>query len=267
MKNLEKRAIYFIALISTIFFILLGIESIQAQDIIIKNDKTEIQAKVLEIAEYVIKYKQFNHLDGPVRTLNKSQIFMIIYENGARETFDTHVQRPKPSQQQAQPQPSQQQQFQESSQESKPKKEFSHQGFCFGGKAGFYIPSERFISEYYGPSFMGGLLLGYWWENGWGAEIDWRYYSREGLTLSPLTLTTYYNVYKAGNLETYVGLGLGACFINESIDEISLTAFEFHSTGGIRFAPFYVELSFLTIPLIKDDINLGGFLISGGIFF
>lgn len=290
MKNHVKRFAILIAFTASFLF-LAGIDSLRGQDIIIKNDKTEIQAKVMEIGEYTIKYKLFNHLDGPVRLLNKSEIFMIIYENGARETFNvselsqTPAQIPTQTQYQKQSKPQESISQKPASEES----EFSHSGFCFGGKAGFYIPFDQKISEIYGGGFMGGLLIGYWAYR-WGFEIDWRYYSKAGdpytygqvdeasarLTISPLTLTTYYDVYKMGNLETYVGLGLGACFIEEELSmsafgstqsgSINLTAFEFHSTGGIRFAPFYVELSFLSIST-SYDVGFGGFLISGGIFF
>lgn len=60
-----------------------------AQDIIIKNDKTEIKAKVLEITDEHVKYKEFDFQDGPIYNLKKSEIFVIIYKNGKRETFPT----------------------------------------------------------------------------------------------------------------------------------------------------------------------------------
>lgn len=60
-----------------------------AQDIIVKNDKTEIKAKVLEIQEAEIKYKRFDFLDGPVYSIPKQSVFIILYENGRRESFST----------------------------------------------------------------------------------------------------------------------------------------------------------------------------------
>ena len=36
-----------------------------AQDVIVKNDKTEIKAKIEELTETAIKYKKFEMLDGP----------------------------------------------------------------------------------------------------------------------------------------------------------------------------------------------------------
>lgn len=40
--------------------------TLSAQDVIVKMDKTEIKAKVIEIAETVIKYKKWEMQDGPL---------------------------------------------------------------------------------------------------------------------------------------------------------------------------------------------------------
>jgi len=58
-----------------------------AQDIIIKTDGNEINSKVIEITLETIKYKKYEHLDGPIRNINIADVFMIIYENGDREKF------------------------------------------------------------------------------------------------------------------------------------------------------------------------------------
>lgn len=58
-----------------------------SQDVIIKNNGDEINAKVLEITENSIKYKEYNFQDGPIRSISKTEALMIIYENGIREKF------------------------------------------------------------------------------------------------------------------------------------------------------------------------------------
>jgi hypothetical protein len=58
---------------------------VKAQDVIFKNDKTELKAKVSEITETGIKYKKWDNLDGPVYTISKSEVFMILYSNGQKE--------------------------------------------------------------------------------------------------------------------------------------------------------------------------------------
>lgn len=66
-----------------------------AQDAIIKNDKTEILCRVVEIEESVVKYKKWENQTGPTYSVAKSEIFMIRYENGTTETFDDEV-KPTP---------------------------------------------------------------------------------------------------------------------------------------------------------------------------
>ena len=60
-----------------------------SQDIIVKINKSEIEAKVVEIQEGFIKYKLYEDLNGPLRNIQVSDVFMIIYETGKRETFPT----------------------------------------------------------------------------------------------------------------------------------------------------------------------------------
>ncbi|MGJ7030023.1 hypothetical protein [Niabella hirudinis] len=77
--------------------ILVTIFSTRAQDVIIKNDKTELKAKVLEILSSEIKYKKWEMQDGPTYSINKSEVFMIIYKNGQRESFASEPIVNKPS--------------------------------------------------------------------------------------------------------------------------------------------------------------------------
>lgn len=71
-----------------VLILTVGLKSM-AQDVIIKNDKKEINSKVIEITEDVIKYRKFEMLDGPIYSINKSEVFMIIYKNGTKEYFDS----------------------------------------------------------------------------------------------------------------------------------------------------------------------------------
>ena len=60
---------------------------VNAQDVILKQDGSKIKAKVLEITEQQVKYKDFDFQDGPTRNINLSDVFMITYENGQEEVF------------------------------------------------------------------------------------------------------------------------------------------------------------------------------------
>lgn len=59
-----------------------------AQDVILKKDGSEIEAKVLEITDQLIKYKEFDFQEGPIRNINISEVSTITYENGREEVFN-----------------------------------------------------------------------------------------------------------------------------------------------------------------------------------
>ena len=54
-----------------------------------EKDGSEIKAKVLEITDKEIKYKNFDFQNGPTRYISISEVFMITYENGQKEVFST----------------------------------------------------------------------------------------------------------------------------------------------------------------------------------
>ena len=59
-------------------------------NIIFKNGD-ELRAKVIEITQDVVKYKRCDNLDGPLISVNKNEILMIRYKNGAKEIFNSSV--------------------------------------------------------------------------------------------------------------------------------------------------------------------------------
>ena len=65
-----------------------------AQDIIVTKDSKRINAKVTEVNEDNIKYKNFDNPDGPVYTLSKANILTIVYQNGLVETFEAESSNP-----------------------------------------------------------------------------------------------------------------------------------------------------------------------------
>lgn len=58
-----------------------------AQDLLIMNNGTEMRVKVQELTVNEIKFKKWENIDGPLYTLLKSDVFMIKYENGSKDTF------------------------------------------------------------------------------------------------------------------------------------------------------------------------------------
>src|SRR5688572_25608022 len=69
--------------VNRLFFFLLLLflsgASLRAQDVLTLMNGTEIKAKVLEINDTEVRYRNFGDNDGPVRTVSKSELFMIRY--------------------------------------------------------------------------------------------------------------------------------------------------------------------------------------------
>jgi hypothetical protein len=62
---------------------------LSAQDVLFKTDNTKLEVKVDEISNNTIRYKLYNHLDGPYYILDKKDAAMVIYQNGTHEVFKT----------------------------------------------------------------------------------------------------------------------------------------------------------------------------------
>ena len=74
--------------IFTFAFLLVGIYSITAQDLIVLRDGNIIEAKVLEISQTEIRYKRFDHLEGPTIVVPAANVLSIRYENGTSEIIN-----------------------------------------------------------------------------------------------------------------------------------------------------------------------------------
>jgi hypothetical protein len=59
-----------------------------SQDLILKKNGDEIKSKVVEILKTEIKYKKFENLNGPVYSLDITEVFMVRYENGSKDVFN-----------------------------------------------------------------------------------------------------------------------------------------------------------------------------------
>lgn len=74
----------------------LSLWGLSAQDIIVKKDGSIIKAKVLEITETTVKYKNFTNQDGPSYSINIERVLSLTYENGEQESFSNAL-RPQES--------------------------------------------------------------------------------------------------------------------------------------------------------------------------
>ena len=74
--------------IFTAVFLFLGICSVDAQDLIILKDGKVIESKVTEISTTEIRYKRFDHLDGPTIVISADKVLSIRYQNGKVEAIN-----------------------------------------------------------------------------------------------------------------------------------------------------------------------------------
>ncbi len=68
---------------------LLVVQTISAQDVITLKSGEDINVKVLEVGSNDVKYKKSDNPDGPSYTLLKSEVFMIKYQNGSKDVFNS----------------------------------------------------------------------------------------------------------------------------------------------------------------------------------
>ncbi|WP_139793908.1 hypothetical protein [Reichenbachiella faecimaris] len=68
-----------------------------AQDVIVTHKGDEINSKIVEIGSDYIKYYEFEFQEGPLRNIERSKVFMIIYENGRRELIKQEIEQKEQS--------------------------------------------------------------------------------------------------------------------------------------------------------------------------
>ncbi|MDR0699016.1 MAG: porin family protein [Tannerella sp.] len=80
-----KKVVFILALI-----LFTGVSLVNAQDIItLREDGREIRAIVTEVGDRDVKYKPYDNRGRQVYSLPKSKIFMIEYEDGSKDVFNT----------------------------------------------------------------------------------------------------------------------------------------------------------------------------------
>lgn len=76
-----------------------------AQDIIVTKDAQKVEAKILEVSETEIKYKDWSYLEGPTFSMKLYNISTIIYANGQVMTFNQQNEEAQRPARQPRPQP------------------------------------------------------------------------------------------------------------------------------------------------------------------
>lgn len=76
--------------LTCLLFVLIAFSKISfSQDLITKKNGEEIKAKILEVTQNEIKYKNFDQQNGPLFTIPKYEIFMVRYENGTKDVLNS----------------------------------------------------------------------------------------------------------------------------------------------------------------------------------
>jgi len=146
-----------------IFILILVLCSIfvNAQDVIYKNDGTEIKVKIIELTIETVKYKNFEQLEGPIRNILLSDVFMIIYEDGTKEVIKKSIN--------SQPQTQTQQQLQTPTiimpkiETIKDNTSLNYQDFCFRGQQDasmYYTGYSNAASWTCAATILGGGIIG-----------------------------------------------------------------------------------------------------------
>jgi hypothetical protein len=73
-----------------LFLFLLVASSVFGQDILYTTAGNKLNAKVLEINNYDIKYKDYSNLEGPVYVITKMDVVLIQYSNGTTEVINSN---------------------------------------------------------------------------------------------------------------------------------------------------------------------------------
>jgi hypothetical protein len=63
---------------------------LKSQDIILYHNGTEVESKVLKIGKTEIVYKKHSNLNGPEYTEEINNVFMIKYEGGGKDVFNSN---------------------------------------------------------------------------------------------------------------------------------------------------------------------------------
>ncbi|MCL2411401.1 MAG: hypothetical protein FWC97_07135 [Treponema sp.] len=76
-----------VKLIGFMLFLMAGVWSVAAQDLIILRDGSVIEARVTEISQTEIRYRRFDFLDGPIFVIPAANVLSIRFEGGTTQTF------------------------------------------------------------------------------------------------------------------------------------------------------------------------------------
>jgi len=87
MRDYGSKSMNRFYIFAALCFFAGGVFSAAAQDLITLKNGSVIEAKVVEVSPVEIKYKNFNHLDGPLIIIPADSVLSIKYENSINNTI------------------------------------------------------------------------------------------------------------------------------------------------------------------------------------
>lgn len=75
------------SILITLSFVFVALNSF-SQDVMVKQDGSKLEVKVLEITPENIKYKKWSNQAGPDYIINRSDVLVILYKNGETEVIN-----------------------------------------------------------------------------------------------------------------------------------------------------------------------------------
>jgi len=228
--------------IFTVLFLVVGLFSVAAQDLIIFRDGSIIEAKVTKISPTEIQYKRFDQLEGPTIVIYANNVLSIRYENGRVDNINpAPIPMPIPKQKQKQTE--------------NPQRETA-------------IDPNKFI---FGINFNTGGAASWVWGNG-GANINFElgkgnFNTEINLFAYPysgaLVTFNYFGHSKIGGGYIGGGIGGGYSFIFYSGGSLTLgfnMGYKFVTPSGAYFRTgafvgydFFLPMGFF----IKPDLSIG----------
>lgn len=227
-----------------LLFVMLGLGIARAQDVIVLRNTDEIYAKVVEINPESVKYVQWDFQDGPVRIVDKRDIFFIKYQNGQKETFTSNDV------------------IEDRSVEKKTFGKYIHrikpQGYLYGGMVfnGWYIgPSLDFTygARFYDYFFL-GVELGYscWFEKlyyDWGGYY-WNWTSLQFASLR-LNMKGYWPITE--KISPFMNFGIGTSVWIPG----AFAFFNMQLGAGVEIRRFSVDMGYNLLSIYGAGIHSG----------
>ncbi len=146
--------------------------------------------------------------------------------------------------------------------------------FSFGGRIGYFSPSEDAISEIYGSGLSFGISMFLFGAKQLGVDFSIDYFYKSGepiiydpnniidegtaeLTIIPITLTALYKIDTQGNITPFLGLGGGLYLYKEKIKLVAIDGTTASASLSENAFGYQAEAGIITSMSAKTSIFIG----------